>query len=180
MTSASNLSSATPDAAVQDVVVSVCTLTLLAVGLWLCACVVVCLADALRCGAASPCRPGVLRPRAVQTLVATLVSAVAVGAGPAAGSDQAPVLPTVLHGLSTPDRTYGGVRTHSVEAGESLWSITADALAPDAGDEVVARTWPLLHRLNRDRIGDDPDLIHPGTLLRLPARAAVTHEGATR
>ena len=35
--------------------------------------------------------------------------------------------------------------------------------------DAVAAAWPELYRLNAATIGPDPDLIHPGTELRLPA-----------
>ena len=57
--------------------------------------------------------------------------------------------------------------THTVERGESLWSITSDEL--DGTDAEVARAWPELYTLNRNAVGDDPSLIHPGAELVLPA-----------
>ena len=55
-----------------------------------------------------------------------------------------------------------------VHRGDSLWSIAAHHLGPDAGDAEVARAWPQWFAANRDRIGDDPDLILPGQILRVP------------
>lgn len=62
--------------------------------------------------------------------------------------------------------TDGG--RHRVLPGESLWSITADLLGPEADDAAVAAAWPLLHRANADLIGPDPDVLHAGVLLTLP------------
>lgn len=77
-----------------------------------------------------------------------------------------------------------------VRAGDSLWTITADLLAagsapqdPGRSDtlrrsppghaptaEQVARGWRALYRANARGVGPDPDLIHPGDVLRVPAQ----------
>ncbi len=57
---------------------------------------------------------------------------------------------------------------HTVVPGESLWTIAADLLGPDADDAAIARLWPRLHAQNASTIGADPDLIHPGQVLVLP------------
>ncbi|KGN32330.1 hypothetical protein N802_18370 [Knoellia sinensis KCTC 19936] len=56
-----------------------------------------------------------------------------------------------------------------VHRGDSLWSIAARHLGPDATDAEIARSWPLWFETNRDRIGDDPDVILPGQILRIPS-----------
>lgn len=96
-----------------------------------------------------------------------------------------------LHGLPLPDRPTGGLRhaavpvrpplpapsTHVVvRPGDSLWSIAAAALGPDADQGEVSTHWRRVHELNRDVIGPDPDLIHPGQHLLLPDRP-VRHRG---
>ncbi|GIN03117.1 hypothetical protein Pve01_47750 [Planomonospora venezuelensis] len=53
-----------------------------------------------------------------------------------------------------------------VRAGDSLWSIARAHPAPDAG---VEARWRAIWRLNQEVVGEDPDLIHPGQALRLPA-----------
>ncbi|MBD3925258.1 LysM peptidoglycan-binding domain-containing protein [Nocardioides cavernae] len=55
--------------------------------------------------------------------------------------------------------------TYVVRPGDSLWSI-AHAHPVPAGD--VEARWRSIWRHNRDVVGDDPDLIHPGQALRLP------------
>lgn len=57
-----------------------------------------------------------------------------------------------------------------VRPGDTLWAIAARHLPPNAGDADVAASWPMWFRHNRARIGPDPDLIHPGTRLRVPPR----------
>ena len=55
-----------------------------------------------------------------------------------------------------------------VRRGDSLWAIVARHLGPQAGDAEVAETWPAWFAANRDVIGDDPDLLLPGQVLRAP------------
>lgn len=63
--------------------------------------------------------------------------------------------------------------THVVVRGDSLWriarSVLADSdLAPTGSS--VNELWQSIYELNRDLIGDDPNLIHPGQILKLPGR----------
>ena len=81
----------------------------------------------------------------------------------AAPSDSAPDAPD--DGIGT--RT-DCAHTHTVEPGESLWSITAAALGPDATDAQIVQTWPLVYETNTEPIGSDPSLLRPGAELRLP------------
>ena len=60
-----------------------------------------------------------------------------------------------------------------VQPGDSLWSIADDELGGTAPTARVSRGWQQLYRANRHRIGPDPDLVLPGTRLRLPP--ALTH-----
>ncbi|MFC5260775.1 LysM peptidoglycan-binding domain-containing protein [Kribbella qitaiheensis] len=90
--------------------------------------------------------------------------------------------------VAVPDRPTSGAATrytdlktgqrvqpasHVVQPGESLWSIAAAELGPAATDEAVATRWPQWYAANRRLIGPDPDLIHPGQVLRTPAPATV-------
>ena len=177
---------------VEHVVLLICGVVLLALAAWFVVSVLVCVVDVLTRGPLSLDRSGVFRPRLARALVATAVGAVAVTAGGAARAVEDPGSPIAVDGLTVPERPYGGVRTpptgratghpgtYQVAAGDSLWSIAAEALPRPADDRVVARAWPRLYRLNRDRVGPDPDVIHPGTTLRLPAWASVPTRGATR
>lgn len=58
-----------------------------------------------------------------------------------------------------------------VRPGETLWSIAADHLGGRAAPWEVAAEWPRWYRDNRDRIGPDPGLLLPGTVLRPPQPA---------
>lgn len=55
-----------------------------------------------------------------------------------------------------------------VQRGDSLWTIAARHLGPDASDAQVAAAWPRWYEANRDVIGDDPNLIMPGIALTPP------------
>ncbi len=72
-------------------------------------------------------------------------------AQPAAGEDPSP----------------GAVYT--VQVGDSLWSIARRALGERAQVADVAGYWPLVYAANAAVVGPDPDLIHPGQVLELPA-----------
>jgi nucleoid-associated protein YgaU len=60
-----------------------------------------------------------------------------------------------------------------VEPGDSLWRIAERQLqADDGASPTAARTavaWPSWWAANRPAIGDDPDLLRPGTVLHPPA-----------
>jgi len=55
-----------------------------------------------------------------------------------------------------------------VRAGDSLWTIAADRLAPGATEADVAVAWPRWYATNRAVVGDDPQLIRPGQVLAEP------------
>ncbi|MGN6330748.1 MAG: LysM peptidoglycan-binding domain-containing protein [Motilibacteraceae bacterium] len=56
----------------------------------------------------------------------------------------------------------------AVRPGDSLWTLTTRHLGPGATAAQVADAWPRWWAANRDVIGDDPDLLRPGQLLRPP------------
>ncbi|MEV6400960.1 LysM peptidoglycan-binding domain-containing protein [Streptomyces sp. NPDC051907] len=78
-----------------------------------------------------------------------------------ASSSSAPRAGFQLHGALREDRA-----PYTVQPGDSLSLIAQQQLGD--GDE-----WPALYRANREQIAD-PDLIHPGQRLDLPARAEPT------
>jgi LysM repeat protein len=89
---------------------------------------------------------------------------IAPGFTPAAPRVRAQADPTLLGSrvtAATPDEVV-------VHRGDSLWSIAARHLDPDASAAEVDRSWRQWFSLNRDRIGPDPDLIRPGQVLRAP------------
>lgn len=58
-----------------------------------------------------------------------------------------------------------------VHRGDTLWDLARRHLGPDATDAEVATAWPAWYDANRDVIGEDPDLILPGQVLRPPSPA---------
>lgn len=75
---------------------------------------------------------------------------------PAAGT------PTAVHG--TADVV--------VQPGDCLWALAGRSLGPGATARRIAATWPSWWAANRTVIGDDPDLLQPGTRLRPPSTSA--------
>lgn len=72
--------------------------------------------------------------------------------------------------LPVPDRQAGPTRRARVDvrAGDTLWRLAEQRLAPTAAAGEVARLVERMHRLNREVVGPDPDLIRPGQHLLLP------------
>ncbi|WP_216652126.1 LysM domain-containing protein [Nocardioides sp. zg-1308] len=154
---------------VVDVVVAGCALALCAALAWLwavtTATVVGLLTGRLREDAAGATRRLVLAACGVAVVAGTATPAVADG-------------PELLVGLALPERAVEpapptpsirpsrrpGPAVHVVRSGDSLWSI---ARAHPDGGSVEAR-WRAIWRANRGVVGDDPDLILPGQVLRLP------------
>ena len=55
-----------------------------------------------------------------------------------------------------------------VRSGDSLWTIAARHLGPEATDVEIAREWPRWFAANSAVIGSSPDLLLPGQILRAP------------
>jgi hypothetical protein len=85
-----------------------------------------------------------------------------------AGSDQeaAGSEPSRLQPHDTAVGSAHGV-TYVVRPGDSLWRIAASALG--TGDPArIARYWQSIHRVNREVVGYNPNLIFAGQILTLP------------
>lgn len=71
--------------------------------------------------------------------------------------------------LTGRQRAVGGEQEVAVRRGDTLWSMAAARLGPDATDAEIARAWPRWHAANTSVIGRDPDHLLPGTLLTPPS-----------
>lgn len=93
--------------------------------------------------------------------------------------------PGALSGLPLPDRVPGSAAplpsrtapratlSHRpdrlvVRPGDSLWLLASGLLPDQAAAAAVDRTWRAIAAANRAAVGKDPDLIFPGTVLRVP------------
>jgi nucleoid-associated protein YgaU len=88
-------------------------------------------------------------------------------------------------GLPVPDRTAVVAPTAAspaapfrvsarrvvVAPGDSLWSIAARRLPPEAPSDAVEALWREIYAANAAAIGPDPDLIRPGMRLQVPGVA---------
>ena len=170
---------------VEAAVLLVSTGVLVAAAAWLLLSLAVCATDLLAGREGAGRQPGgaLTRPRSVRVLMAVALGCAGAAHPAPAPAERGPELPAAVDGLVVPDRPYGGVRTHLVKRGESLWSITAEHLPVRASARAVSRAWPGLYGLNRHRVGPVPDLVHPRTRLRLPAAwlpGSVPTRGADR
>lgn len=89
------------------------------------------------------------------------------GAAPAPGAQADSCAPRA--DPSARARTTDGAVT--VVRGDTLWSLTAAHLGPDATDEQIVRAWPRWYELNRHVLLDGPHRLLPGQRLLVPDTA---------
>jgi hypothetical protein len=65
------------------------------------------------------------------------------------------------------EEAAANTETKTVEPGDSLWTIAQERLAPDASPPRVAEEVERTYALNRERLGEDPNLILVGQELTL-------------
>jgi Tfp pilus assembly protein FimV len=113
--------------------------------------------------------PRVVTPEAVDDLVPPAL----VPGGPMVlvpdGGDAAappPAVPAPVAPVPAP-----APETYVVRPGDCLWSIAARRLGPDPDPTATDAGWRAIYAVNRAAVGDDPGLIHPGLVLRLPPLA---------
>lgn len=144
---------------------------------WLCVLLLAVLVEALSAGRWQPARWTGAPLAWRRALLAVVVGTLAVLGVAPAQADSAGRAPTgtAIEGLPLPARPSGGlppaaeVAEHVVVApGDSLWAI-ARQVEPATDDAGLAALVQRIHQLNRAVIGADPDQIHPGQRLLLPA-----------
>lgn len=77
--------------------------------------------------------------------------------------------PRPRHAVPSTQQEQRRTRTVQVRPGDSLWSIAAGLLPAGASDAAVHLAWRRIAAANAEVLGPDPDLIFPGTALRVPA-----------
>lgn len=78
--------------------------------------------------------------------------------------------PTPTAGITAePTREHHHLHEVVVKRGDTLWTIAARHLGAEATDAAIAEEWPRWYAANRTAIGDNPDLILPGMILRPPS-----------
>jgi nucleoid-associated protein YgaU len=177
-------SAVAPVTTVDEALVEVCLVGLLAAVAWAWLATLCVVAEAWR---GRPGRTRVSTPlRRVVLLCCGVVLAAPVGA---ASGDEHPAPGPAMTGLPLPDRATGPAhrpppddstnphpraprapRTAVVRAGDCLWHLAASDLPAGAPAARVTARWQAIYRLNAAAIGPDPDLIHPGQRLVLPPR----------
>jgi hypothetical protein len=68
---------------------------------------------------------------------------------------------------TTSQSAYEPAAALVIEPGDSLWAIAQEQLGPEATPQQVAQETGRIYGLNRERIGEDPNLILPGQELLL-------------
>ncbi len=96
---------------------------------------------------------------------------------PVASAERAPgaLLQLVSSGAA---RRAGTDHELVVRRGDTLWALAARALGPGASAAEIAAEWPHWWQSNRRAIGEDPDLLVPGTRLTAPAAQSTPTEGS--
>lgn len=83
-----------------------------------------------------------------------------------------PAAPSSALGVPAPTRETGPAASDGAEVvvrrGDTLWDLAERSLPAGAGAAEVAEEWPRWWRANVDVVGDDPDLLLPGQVLRAP------------
>lgn len=93
------------------------------------------------------------------------------GRDPSVGAIESSTLPsTAAPPPSGPPRSTTVARSAAVTVrpGDCLWTIAARHLGGTPTAAQVAEHWPRWYQANRQAVGDDPDLIHPGIRLVPP------------
>lgn len=110
-----------------------------------------------------------MTPRALRVLLFTTVSGtLAISPARAAGDLDGLPLPSRGPTLQPTAAATSSADRHVVTRGESLWTISAQALPPGAPPSAIADQSAAWYERNEDVIGQDADVIHPGQVLVAP------------
>ena len=154
------------DGATDRALVRLCLAAMLVAVAWAWVQVVAGVADAWRGVTPAAERRGLRR----LALVACGVALAGALAAPAHATPHRPRA-DLLSGLPLPDRAQGpaaaGERRVVVRPGDSLWALAERDLPASVSDRQVSERWEAIYHRNRGVIGPDPDLIHPGQILRI-------------
>jgi nucleoid-associated protein YgaU len=87
---------------------------------------------------------------------------------PAPAATPAPT-PAPTPGVAGPGQPHEDpFARYVVQPGDCLWVIAAGLLPPSATNLAIDRGWRRIYEANAATIGPDPNLVFPGTVLRLP------------
>ncbi|UUZ58128.1 LysM peptidoglycan-binding domain-containing protein [Nocardioides sp. B-3] len=161
----------------EDLLVAVASAALVACAGWLWLVTTATVADPVRGRPASTAPRGLTRRPVLAACGAAVPAGVSAPAMAGSGAgDHSPV------GLPMPDRAVADAVAHpiqrpapkparvaletpaaiTVRAGDSLWSIASERLGPAASTADIDAARRELYAANRQAVGADPDLIHPG------------------
>lgn len=150
------------------VAISAAALVVCAVWLWVTATAVVA-AAVLGSSRRLPGCPDAVRRAVLLACGAALLIAAAPAAADPVGRPPRPDRTHLLAGLPMPDRPSVGPAGAGVvvRVGDTLWDLGRRTLPAGAGAAAVDARWRAIWAANRSVVGPDPDLIHPGAVLRL-------------
>lgn len=86
---------------------------------------------------------------------------------PAAHPAAAPAAAAASNTQAIPATPKPAPTTYVVEPGDSLWDIVTRSAAPTATVESIAASVQRTYAANRDVVGPDPNILHPGEVLEL-------------
>jgi hypothetical protein len=114
-----------------------------------------------------------LTPGALRAVVFTAVSG-GLAISPAQAASDLDGLPLPSRGPTVEQPGVGdrAADSHVVAPGESLWTISAATVPPGATPSAIARASAAWYLRNRDVIGPNANLIHPGQVLVPPESEA--------